>query len=289
MSPSIVRILTVDECKKALFSLSLGKTPGSDGLTGDFYRAFWSKIGDLVTASLNQAFYSSTLSAEQGRAVITLIPKPGKDPHMLKNYRPISLLNTDYKICSKALASRIQPILPKIISSNQTGFIKGRFIGENIRLVLDLIDFCSSNFKKGMLFLIDFEKAFDRVDWNFIVKSLEFFNFGEDFIRWTSTLYSNNTGRVLNNGFSCAAFNITRGVRQGCPLSPYLFIICAEVLSIFVNGNPSIKGISLFGDEIKIMQYADDTTLFLDGTYDSLREAVSALDIYQQASGLKIN
>ena len=136
---------------------------------------------------------------------------------------------------------------------------------------------------------IDFKKAYDTVDRSILLKSLHNNGVQGPLLKNLKAMYENVSYAIkLSNGY-LNPIDSNLGLKQGCPLSPYLFIICAEVFSIFINGNPSIKGISLFGDEIKIVQYADDTTLFLDGTYDSLREAVSALDVYQQASGLKIN
>lgn len=281
--------LTNDECKTAIFSLSSGKSPGSDGLSTDFYKHFWPSIGDLVTDSLNYGLDNLTLSAEQGRGILTLIPKPKKDPLFIKNYRPISLLNTDYKICSKSLATRLKLVIPSIIGKNQTGFIKGRFIGENIRFALDLIDFCKEHNHPAMLILVDFEKAFDRLEWDFIFKSLMYFNFNQYFIHWIRTLYSNSTTCVHNNGFSSAYFPISRGVRQGCPISPYLFIICAEILAIQINNTPLIRGITIQNEEIKIMQYADDMLIVSDGTYSSLKKIDDLLKDYKTASGLKIN
>ena len=282
-------LLSAEDCRTALFSLPNGKSPGSDGLSVDFYKFFWPIIGDTVINSLNYAYNTSKLSNEQGRAVITLIPKVGKDPELLKNYRPISLLNTDYKICAKVLATRVKSILHIIISPNQTGFIKNRFIGENIRFVLDLVDYCKMYNRQGLLLLVDFEKAFDRIEWNFIHKCLHFFGFGDNFVNWFKTLYSASSGRVINNGYSCRDFSINRGVRQGCPLSPYLFIICAEILARSVNDNSSIKGIRLFGTEVKLLNYADDTTIFLDGSPGSLREVVDTFHALRAASGLKVN
>ena len=194
--------LTNIDCISALKSLTNGKSPGSDGLSVDFYKHFWSIIGNCVVESLNYSNDNVFLSAEQGRSIITLIPKPGKDKEYIKNYRPISLLNTDYKICAKVLATRIQLVLSKIISPNQTGFLKNRFIGENVRFVLDLIDYYSNSNKTGLMFLVDFEKAFDSIEREFIYTSLQFFGFGDSFISWVKTICSNNTGRIINNGHS---------------------------------------------------------------------------------------
>ena len=143
--------LTLNECTSSLNSMSLNKSPGSDGLPVEFYRTFWNEIGLLVTNSFNHAFRKGCLSDEQGRACITLIPKSSKDHRFLKNWRPIALLNVDYKIAAKCLANRMKVVLQDLISPEQTGFLKGRFIGENIRLILDLIDYCDNHSVPGAL------------------------------------------------------------------------------------------------------------------------------------------
>ena len=224
-------LLTIEECLIALNSMSLNKSPGCDGLTVNFYKHFWYLIGQLVVDALNNAYHKGELSPEQRRGIITLIPKPGKDPKLMKNLRPITLLNTDYKIGAKCLANRIKVVLPSIVGFNQTGFMKGRFIGENIRFTLDLIEYCKESAKPGLIFLVDFEKAFDRLEWSFVFKSLQKFKFGNCFIQWVKTLYRNGNSCVCNNGYSSGNFMLNRGVRQGCPLSPYLFILCVEVLA----------------------------------------------------------
>ena len=151
------------------------KSPGSDGLSVNFYKTFWDLIGPIVVESLNHGFERGFLATEQSRGVISLIPKPGKNTEFLHNYRPITLLNVDYKIGAKAIAARLKAVIPKLIGRNQTGFIKGRYIGENIRYVLDLINYTSQEQIPGFLFLIDFEKAFDKVEWPFLQHTLSFF------------------------------------------------------------------------------------------------------------------
>lgn len=134
--------ISFEECYISLHSMPTQKSPGSDGLPVEFYNVFWEEIGILMVNSLNYAFQRGFISDEQGRACVTLIPKHSKDPRYLKNWRPISLLNTDYKILTKCLARRLKGVLPDLISREQTGYLKGRYIGENIRLILDLINFC---------------------------------------------------------------------------------------------------------------------------------------------------
>ena len=180
-------------------------------------------------------------------------------------------------------------MIPKIINYDQTGFIKGRFIGENIRLIDSLINFCAEKNTPGLLLFLDFEKAFDTLEWPFIRKALQHFGFGQSLIHWINVFYSGAESCVLNNGWAGNFFKLSRGVRQGCPLSPYLFIISAEILANAIRANPNIKGIIVKNTEIKLCQYADDTTLTLDGSEKSFQEALSMLETFGNVSGLGLN
>ena len=238
--------------------------------------------------SLNQGFERGHLSAEQTRGIATLILKPNKESTSLNNYRPITLLNTDYKIGAKAIASRLKRVIQNLIGPQQTGFLTNRFIRENIRFVLHLIDHCSRHNISGFLFLVDFEKAFDKLEWNFINSTLTYFQFNDSFKNWVNVFYKNSNACICNNGHSTGFFPIQRGVRQGCPLSPYLFILVAEVLALTIQKNNIIRGITINNREVKIMQYADDTTFFLDGSRESIDGTLRNLDILKVASGLSI-
>ncbi|KAJ8039679.1 hypothetical protein HOLleu_13759 [Holothuria leucospilota] len=281
--------LDITECSSALFSMPNGKSPGSDGFSTDFYKKFWPSIGTFVLNSLNYAFELQMLSCEQRRGIITLIPKPEKDPCYIANYRPIALLNTDYKIAAKAIASRLKKVLSSLIGNTQTGFMSNRFIGENVRFVLDLIDYSNHNNIPGFLFFLDFEKAFDTLEWNFIYATLHYFKFGNNFTTWVRTFYNNTNSCIFNNGFSTGYFPVNRGVRQGCPLSPYLFILCTEILARVILNNAQIQGITILSCETKLLQYADDTVLFLNGDRRSLELTIQLLHDFRRASGLKIN
>ena len=265
------------------------KSPGSDGFTTEFYKFFWIDIGSLMVRSINHAYDSGQLSIMQRQGIITSIPKENRDRSYLKNWRPISLLNVDYKIASKAIAERIKYFIKKLISDTQKGFIKGRYIGECTRIMYDLILATEANDIPGMIVLIDFEKAFDSIDTNFLIETLQFYGFGPSICQWVRTFYSNITSAVVNNGHISKSFEINRGVRQGDPLSPYLFILVAEILSSAIKWNPEIKGIKVDDSEFLISQYADDTSLFLDGSEESLREALETLDKFGKCSGLTAN
>lgn len=141
----------------------------------------------------------------------------------------------------------------------------------------------------GLLVLIDFEKAFDSVSWSFIYKALEYFGFGNNIINWIKILNKDFKASVLQCGFLSEQFKIQRGCRQGDPVAPYLFLICAEILSILIKQNFDIRGIIVNGNEHKISQYADDTSLILDGSPMSLFAALDTLEFFSHISGLKIN
>ena len=134
-------------------------------------------------------------------------------------------------IANKAIANRLKRVLPKLIDNDQTGFLKGRFIGENIRLIDATINYTIFKNIPGLLLFLDFEKAFYIVEWSFIQKTFRQFNFGSTIINWIKISYNSTESCILNNGWSSDFFKLERGVRQGCPLSPYLFILCVEVLA----------------------------------------------------------
>ena len=165
--------ITMEEYGKALKQLSNNKAPGSDGFPSDFYKFFWIDIRDAVIDSFNYAFKCGRLSIVQRRSILSIIPKKQKDIRYLKNWRPLSLLNTDYKILTKALATRLQCVLDEVISPDQNGYIKNRFIGENIRTIADVIELANKTNETGLIALLDFEKAFDTVNWLFYITLYE--------------------------------------------------------------------------------------------------------------------
>ena len=153
------------------------KTPGSDGLPCESYKVFWNDLAEILLNALNFSFETGQLSISQRRSIVKLIPKKDAELSLIKNWRPLTLLNCDYKIASKAIASRIKTFLPKLISDDQTGFLKGRCISENIRLLDSVIKYTEGRNIPGLLLFIDFEKAFDTLEWPFISKTLQHFGF----------------------------------------------------------------------------------------------------------------
>lgn len=167
-------------------------------------------------------------------------------------------------------------------------YVKDRFIGETIRSIYDVMDYTVEEDIPGLMIFTDFEKAFDSVEWDFLFKCLEAFNFGPDFLNWVKTFYKNIQSCTINNGIASKYFALERGVRQGDTLSPYLFIAVVETLAIAIRQNKEIKGISISNDETKLLQYADDTTAVLSDI-NSAKMLFGLLDTFKVISALKIN
>ena len=280
--------LTGVECFNSLKSFEKNKTPGNDGLTVEFYLAFWPILGEHLVACLNYAHKYGELSISQKQAVISLLEKKGKDKRMIKNWRPISLINVDTKIASRALAKRLEYILLDLIHHNQNAYVKGRSIFDAVRTIEDVIEYTKQMKQSGILVTIDFEKAFDTLDQGFLLKVLQHFNFGPSFIQWIKTFYTNITSCVTNNGFASNYFRVDRGVRQGDPLSPLLFILSLEVLACGIRQNDNVQGIKIEKEEVKLCLFADDMTCFLrnKSSFDHLRFHIK---LFSNFSGLKVN
>ena len=281
-------LITVAEAYEILNSFDRNKTPGNDGLPAEFYLKFWDILGVHLVNGFNYSYENGLLSTSQRQAIITLIDKKGKDRLYIKNWRPISLLNVDYKVLSKCLAERLKPLLPKLIHHNQTGFVKDRNISEGLRTILDIIEDTKLKDMHGLLMTIDFEKAFDSLSWEYLFRTLEAFNFSQPFIDWIKLLYTNISSCIMNNNTTSTYFDILRGVRQGDPLSPYLFILAIELLAIYLRNRNDIHGLKFNGEEIKILTYADDTTAIVE-TVDDAKRLLETLKKFKTMSGLSVN
>ena len=279
-----------DEITAALFTLAKNKTPGCDGLPQEFYVKFWDLLApillDLYHFSLEKGLFSLTMQ----QSVTRLLFKKN-DKRDLKNWRPISLLNVDYKICSKALALRLSKVLPTIIHEDQTCSVPDRSIFDNLTLLRDVLDYVNITNEPGILLNLDQEKAFDRVDRQFLLNVISQFGFGETFQRWISVLYNNASMRVIVNGFLTDSIPLSRGVRQGDPLSPLLYVLCIEVFAANLRLDPHIEGFLIpgaLGRRFKISQYADDCTCFVKNVF-SLDKLLRLVQHFELATGAKLN
>ena len=210
--------ITEKELFEALKSIENNKSPGNDGLTKEFYELFWSDIKKPFLASVREAFLKEELSTSQQQAVIKLIEKKDRDKRLIKNWRPISLLNTDTKLVSKAIAARLKQVLPSLVSFNQTAYVENRFIGENGRLISDILEVTRKLKKEGFLLTIDIEKAFDSVNHVFLLEALKKYGFGKQFIQWIRTILKNQESCIINGGVTTQYFKLERGTRQGDPI-----------------------------------------------------------------------
>lgn len=281
--------ITSDELTVALKGMKCKKSPGVDGLTVEFYRAFWDLFNPLLLKVSLCIQESNELSRTMKKGIISLFYKKKGDRLNLKNYRPISLLCVDYKLFSRVLALRLKQVLPKIISPEQSSTITGRTIYDNILSVSGTIDFVEESGDEAYLVKIDQEKAFDRVSHKFIVRVLERFNFGKTFISLVELLYSGIISSVKCNGHLSQYFPLTRSVRQGCPISPMLYCLVAEPLNRLLTRNLSGSCVTISSSCRSLLyQHADDTTVTVNNL-NAVYETFSSLNLYCSGSGSKVN
>ena len=205
-----------DEIMEAVSQTQNDRSPGTDGLTYEFYKSFWHLVGKDLVEVFNYSFENKELPESQKYGLLTLLFKKGERA-LLSNWRPISLLNTDYKILAKALSVRLSGVLANIVSDEQTCGVPGRTILNNVFILRDLVVICKQKNIPAAIISIDQMKAFDRVNWSFTYKTLRAFGFKDTFVRWIQLLYNGAKSIVKVNGFLSEPFLTQRGVRQGGP------------------------------------------------------------------------
>ena len=228
----------------------------------NFYETFWEDIKDVFINSLKQAKSEGNLSSYK-TSCYKIFRKKGRNERYIKDWRPICLLNIDTKILSKAFAAKLKPILPSIISSNQTAYVERMCISEIGRLISDIMKICGKENITVYLVTMDLEKAFDFLDHAFFLCALKKFGFGDSFINWIKILLNDHQSCVINGGFATQYFTLKRGARQGDPISAYLFIMALEVPFALIKNKVDIKGIDLYDHTFLFTAYADDSTFFL--------------------------
>ena len=281
--------LTLEELTRYLKKTKNNVAPGSTGFTNEFFKFFWRDLKHFVVKSVKYSFENNKLSASKSLGIISIIPKGDKDKRFLSNWRPLTLLDTMYKLISGCIAERIKPVLDTLIHPDQKGFVAGRYIGEVVRTTNDIIEYAKENNVTGLLLLIDFEKAYDSISFNYIIKCLKFFNFCDDIVKWVRILLFDFKA-VINHCGNCSnSFDIGRGCRQGDPIASYLFILCIEILAHKLRTASNIRPFSHKNVSHLLEIYADDLTIFLHPTRDSLKNTLSVLDSFYCLSGLKIS
>ena len=282
--------ITVGECTAAIKDMENNKTPGSDGLPKEFYAKFFNLFADGFVAMLNDAHAAGRLSESQRYGLITLACKDESKADQLGNWRPISLLNVDYKILSKVLSKRLGRILGSCVHKDQTCAVPGRSIQDNLHLFRNVVDYCAEANVHAAIVSFDQAKAFDRVSHDYLCRVLRAFGFGDDFIRWISIMYTDISSSVLVNGFISDRFAVRRSVRQGCPLSALLYVLCIEPLAIAIRGDTRILGVKIPGsrETARLALYADDTNSIVSDDA-TIGATLQWFDVYSLASGAKLN
>ena len=222
----------------ALKSMKKGKVAGNDGLTVSVYIVMWNSIGKILWDAANYCKEQGALYRSGHKGVISLIPKKGKSPELLKNWHPLMLLNTDHKIITKMLTNRLKIFLKKVIGTQQTGYVPGRFIGLTIRKLINVLQYVEKEQIPAVLLNIDYYKCFDSMEHTSMIEELRYFNVGEQFISWIKMLYCNFEFCVINNGRWSKYYKQKCGVHQGSALSGPLFLYVAEILAININKKP---------------------------------------------------
>ena len=224
------------------------------------YKLFWLDIKDLLLNCYKFSLKEGNLCTTQKQGLICLLHKgKGLDREVLSNWRPISLTNFDYKLLAKVLALRLNYVLDDCINQDQHAFIKGRNDSNMVREIDDIIEFGKNGKFNNIILSLDYAKAFDTISTDAILKALRYFNLGERFIEWIKILLKNRESCVRNGGYISDFFRMERGVRQGCPISPLLFIITVELLARSIRSDNNIKGIKFKGSQFPIKSNSTQT------------------------------
>uniref|UniRef100_A0A8C5MI47 Reverse transcriptase domain-containing protein n=1 Tax=Leptobrachium leishanense TaxID=445787 RepID=A0A8C5MI47_9ANUR len=277
------------EIQAVLKSLKNYKCPGPDGLPAEYYRAFSPTLIPRLLALFSAVRTGTPLHPHTLSATISVLLKPNKDASDPRSYRPISLLNTDLKILAKVMANRLTPLLPSLIHPDQVGFVPGREARDATTRALGAIGVAKRAGEGLLLLSTDAEKAFDRVQWDFMFLVLRGLGVGPFFLQYLKALYDEPTARVRVNGALSPPIVVRNGTRQGCPLSPLLFALTLEPLLVAIRNHPEITGIRGHASEHRLSAYADDLLFFLTDIDTSLPAVMSVLEAYGLVAGLKIN
>ena len=288
--------ISSDEVLAAISHGKHGVAPGISGFSREFYQSFSKELIGFIMNYIQFTEQIGILSENQRIGVITLLPKGQKDKKTLKNWRPITLLSTLYKIISGVIGNRFKKFLPQVIDLGQKGFVDGRYMGEVTRLLYDTIhDAYSTKGKKGLIMSIDFEKAFDSVSFSFIEKVIETAGFPKKMAKWVKILLRDFKSHINHAGNLLKLIHLGRGARQGDPIASILFVLAIEVLLIAIRSNPRIEPYKYelnILDKIisqKVEAYADDVNIIMPRSEQSIREVIATLDRFEKIAGLKVN
>ena len=283
------------EVYEALMSMKSYKAPGPAGFQRIFFKMFWNDVGDDLWHLVKNAFEMGSFDVATTDTLLVLIPK-GDHPTSFTNFRPISLCNVTYKIIAKVLVTRLRPFLNDIISPLQSSFISGRSTKDNAIILQKIIYHMNKKRKKkgDVVFKLDLEKAYDRVDWGFLKQTLIMFGFPTYIISLIMHSLASTLISLLWNGSKTESFTPSRGLRQGDPLSPYLFVLCMERLGEMIQEEVRVGRwlplqVSANGPTISHLFFVDDVLLFAKSKPSKARVINKILDDFCSISGLKVS
>ena len=275
------------EIEIAINGLGRNKSPGIDGIIGEFYIEFRVELAPVLEKLFRDIEGKGGMPHSMTTGLVSIIYKKG-NRDKLENYRPLTVLNGDYKILAKVLANRMKEVIGTVVGRTQTYSIPGRDIADTISSIRDTITYMREN-SEGIVVSLDLNKAFDRVDHGYLYKVLEKVGFGDRMIGWVGRLYEGAASRIKVNGTITNEIRLERSVRQGCPLSALLYALSAEPLAALIMQNKKIRGIGLpGGQESTLYQYADDTTVTVRDR-ESVEEVLQSVEQYGRASGARVN
>ncbi len=279
--------INIEEVENAIKEFPNNKAPGPDGFSIEFYKRFSKVILPLLVRMYRHSQEAGRFPASMYDANIALIPKPGRDRLLVSSYRPISLLPTETKIIGKIIANRLKKHICDIIHPDQTGFMPSRHMYFNLRRLCNVL--YSNHKEEAAVISLDAQRAFDQVEWGYMMSVLKKFGFGHVFREWIKTIYFCPKASVVTNHNVSAPFSIYRGTRQGCPLSPFLFAVAIEPLAAYIRQQADIQPITIGGLPQHISLYADDIILFIKNPSKSIPHLLSAITKFGNISGFTVN
>ncbi|KAJ0693348.1 putative RNA-directed DNA polymerase [Helianthus annuus] len=289
----LVKPFSEKEIKDAVFNCWSDKAPGPDGFNFRFIKRFWSLFVDDFVAVLQNFATPGSISRGVSSSFVTLIPKVN-DPVNLGEYRPITLIGVISKVISKILANRIKVVMGTITSETQSAFLTGRYILDGPLIISEIFSWAKTLGKELFLFKIDFEKAYDNVNWGFLLSIMRQMNFPQVWCKWIKGILLSARSSILVNGSPTFEFNCEKGIRQGDPLSPFLFIIVMEALSCMIRkacNSGAFDGVRLpnGGPTVSHLLYADDAMVMRDWSDFNFKALRRILRLFHMCSGLRIN